>query len=131
MKFAIVVHGTSPTSYAAHSALAFAQAVVRGGHEIYRVFFYHQGVTIAGNSQVLPQDEVNVRDQWVAFSQQHDIELTLCIAAALRRGIIDDQEQARYRRPAATLAEGFALVGLGQLIDAGVEADRLVTFGAP
>jgi len=39
-------------------------------------------------------------------------------AEALRRGIRDEN-----------LASGFRISGLGQLVEAGIEADRLVTFG--
>ena len=38
--------------------------------------------------------------------------------AGLRRGIKED-----------ILADGFRISGLGQLIEAGIAADRLVTFG--
>jgi len=42
----------------------------------------------------------------------------VCIAAALRRGIKE-----------SNLAEGFRISGLGQLVEAGIQADRLVVFG--
>jgi tRNA 2-thiouridine synthesizing protein D len=42
----------------------------------------------------------------------------VCVAAALRRGIKDE-----------VLAPGFRISGLGQLVDAGIKADRTVTFG--
>jgi tRNA 2-thiouridine synthesizing protein D len=42
----------------------------------------------------------------------------VCVAAALRRGIVAD-----------SLAPGFRISGLGQLIDAGIKSDRLVVFG--
>ncbi|MCX7902650.1 MAG: hypothetical protein N2483_10290 [Burkholderiaceae bacterium] len=40
------------------------------------------------------------------------------MAAGLRRGIVE-----------GSLAPGFRIAGLGQLIDAGIKADRLVVFG--
>jgi tRNA 2-thiouridine synthesizing protein D len=42
----------------------------------------------------------------------------VCVAAALRRGIKDE-----------LLAPGFRISGLGQLVEAGIQGDRLVVFG--
>jgi tRNA 2-thiouridine synthesizing protein D len=52
------------------------------------------------------------------LAEQHDVDLVVCVAAALRRGIKDE-----------ILAPGFRISGLGQLIEAGIIGDRLVTFG--
>jgi len=67
--------------------------------------------------------------QWQALARDHDIDLVVCIAAALRRGVLDESEQSRYEKPANNLAAGFVLGGLGQLLDAAVSSDRLITFG--
>lgn len=130
MIFSLVIHGTAPTSYAAHSGLNFARAVIDGGHSIARVFFYHDAVRIADGNVVLPQDETSIAEQWREFAQRHQIELNLCIAAALRRGVLNEAEQQRYQRPSANSIAEFEVVGLGQLIEASIVADRVVTFGA-
>jgi tRNA 2-thiouridine synthesizing protein D len=130
MIFSLVIHGTAPASYAAHSGLNFARAVIAGGHSIARVFFYHDAVRIADNNVVLPQDEVSIAQQWQKFAQDHKVELNLCIAAALRRGVLNEAEQKRYQRPCANSIAEFEVVGLGQLIEATLVADRVVTFGA-
>ena len=57
------------------------------------------------------------------------MELILCISSALRRGLLDDTEAGRYDKDGATIAEGFALGGLGLLVDACAHTDRMVTFG--
>jgi tRNA 2-thiouridine synthesizing protein D len=36
----------------------------------------------------------------------------------------------RQGKDANNIAEGFRISGLGQLIEAGIESDHLVTFGA-
>lgn len=130
MIFSLVIHGTAPTSYAAHSGLKFAHAVINGGHEIARVFFYHDAVRIADGNVVLPQDEVSIAEQWREFASTNQVELNLCIAAALRRGVLNEAEQQRYQRPSANSLAEFEVVGLGQLIEASLVADRVVTFGA-
>jgi len=43
---------------------------------------------------------------------------------------MDEDEARRQGKDANNIAEGFRISGLGQLIEAGVESDRLVTFGA-
>jgi tRNA 2-thiouridine synthesizing protein D len=42
---------------------------------------------------------------------------------------MDAAEAKRNGKDADNLAPGFRISGLGQLIEAGIQADRLVTFG--
>jgi tRNA 2-thiouridine synthesizing protein D len=51
------------------------------------------------------------------------------VAACQRRGIVDEGERDRNKKEATNVADGFRISGLGQLIEAGIESDRLVTFG--
>lgn len=129
MKYALAVYGAPGTSQAPQSALNFAKAVIARGHEIYRVFFYQDGVHVASTLTTPPQDESNLSAQWQAFITEHNLDAVVCIAAALRRGIVDETEAKRYHLPAANLADNHELSGLGQLMDASQEADRLITFG--
>lgn len=130
MNYSIAIYGGPYSDQSAHSALHFARAVLKREHSIQRVFFYHDGVY---NSSALispPQDEANVPAQWQQLAKEHDIELVVCIAAAVRRGLLDEKESKRYSKVTHNLADGFTLSGLGQLIDAGMTCDRLITFGA-
>lgn len=129
MNFAIVVHGAPYSSEACLSALNFAKAVLASGHSINRVFFYHDGVYTANNLIAPPQDETPVGEQWQAFGIGNNIELIACIASCLRRGILDETEADRYEKSGSNIAPGFTISGLGQLIDASINADRVVTFG--
>lgn len=129
MKFAIVVHGAPYSSEAAQSALHFARAVKARGHDLYRVFFYHDGVYNGSALMAPPQDEPDLGEQWRTLAAD-GTELIICIASSLRRGVLDETEANRYDKPASNLASGFTISGLGQLIDAALSADRLVTFGA-
>ena len=130
MKFALAVYGGPQSSEASASGLRFARAAAEAGHDIVRVFFYHEGVSVANSSAVPPQDEQHTAAEWRALAAEHEFELAICIASALKRGIVDANEQQRYDTPAATLLPGFEIVGLGQWIDAVLEADRMVTFAA-
>ncbi len=129
MKFAILVNEGPYTHQASDSAYHFTEALLRAGHEIVRVFFYHDGVNNGTRLSVPPQDDRNISERWSALAQQHDVELILCVAAAQRRGLLDDDEAKRAGKDSNNIAEGFQISGLGQLIDAGIQADRLIAFG--
>ena len=128
MKFAIALYAAAhaPSS---RRALRFAEAVVAGGHEIVRLFFYQDGVHSASSNIVTPQDEPDLAQQWAAFVTQHQLDGVVCIAAALRRGVLNDAEATRYQRSAVNLKAPWDLSGLGQLHDAIQTADRLICFG--
>jgi tRNA 2-thiouridine synthesizing protein D len=115
---------------AADSAYQFAKAALAKGHEIFRVFFYHDGVNNATRLAVPPQDDRNITQRWTELQKEHNLDLVVCIAAAQRRGLMDEDEAKRQGKDANNIAEGFRISGLGQLIEAGIECDRLVTFGA-
>jgi len=128
MKFAIALFSAAhaPSS---RRALLFAQAALAGGHEIVRLFFYQDGVYNASASVVTPQDELDLPKQWRAFVSEHQLDGVVCIAAALRRGVLDEEEAGRYQRDAVAVGAPWELSGLGQLHDAVQDADRLICFG--
>ncbi|MEO8081577.1 MAG: sulfurtransferase complex subunit TusD [Caldimonas sp.] len=118
MKFALLVSEGPYTHQASDSAYQFAAAALAKGHEVQRVFFYHDGVYNASRLTEPPQDDRHIVNRWSALAAAHKLDLVVCVAAALRRGIKDE-----------LLAPGFRISGLGQLVDSGIKADRLVTFG--
>ena len=128
MKFAIALFAPAhaPSS---RRALRFAQAALDGGHEIVRLFFYQDGVHSASGNVVSPQDELDLPREWREFVQQHQLDAVVCIAAALRRGVLNEEEAQRYGKPAANLWAPWELSGLGQLHEAAQLADRLISFG--
>lgn len=130
MKFAIAVHGAPFSTEASATALRFVRAALDSGHQISRVFFYHDGVHSGSALAVAPQDEAEAVAGWVELSDAHQVELTVCISAAAKRGLVDEAERRRLDLPGANLHPAFTLVGLGQLIDAIVTSDRFVTFAA-
>ena len=118
MKFSILVSEGPYTHQSSDTAYQFAKAVLARGHEIFRIFFYHDGVNNATRLTTPPQDDRNIVNRWSKLAADHQVDLVVCVAAALRRGIKDE-----------VLAPGFRISGLGQLVDAGIKSDRLVTFG--
>lgn len=129
MNIALLVTA-APHQENAWQALAFARAALAAGHAVPRVFFYGDGAA-HGNALLLPpQDEAHVSRDWAALAAAHGIELVVCIAAALKRGVMDADTAAREEMPVANLAPGYTISGLGQLTEAMIEADRLVSFPA-
>ena len=128
MKFAIAVFSPAhaPSS---RRALRFAQAALAGGHEIVRLFFYQDGVHSASGNIVTPQDELDLPAEWRAFVSAQQLDAVVCIAAALRRGVLNAEEAQRYQRPAVNPPAPWELSGLGQLHEAAQGADRLMCFG--
>jgi tRNA 2-thiouridine synthesizing protein D len=130
MNFAIAIHGDAAASESPRLALRFARAALAKGHRIHRVFFYHAAVSLANALAVQPQGETDPAADWVQFATEHDVELAVCVAAALRRGILSADDADRYERICSNVKAPFQIVGLGQMIEAAIEADRFVTFCA-
>lgn len=130
MDIALLVYGSPHSSQASATALRFSKAALAQGHQIYRVFFYGDAVYSANALNTPPQDEADLRSQWQQLAEQHELDLVVCIAAALRRGVINAEEAERFGKTGDNLSQGFTLSGLGQLADASQQADRLVTFGS-
>ncbi|WP_299592497.1 sulfurtransferase complex subunit TusD [uncultured Microbulbifer sp.] len=129
MQFTLVVYGAPHSSEGAATALRFARALLQSGHAIYRVFFYSDGVHNGSALAAPPQDEQDLLSQWQALERNHKLDLTICIAAAQRRGVLSPSEASRLEKTSGNLADGFELAGLGQLAEASAVSDRVVTFG--
>ena len=111
MKITVCVH--DPNN---EHAPRFVSAALAAGHEIPLVFFYHDGVRVAeaGSSAAILR-------AWHTLHLRHGLELAICIGAATRRGVASETDRSR-------VDEHFQVVGLGQLIGALADSDRLVTF---
>jgi tRNA 2-thiouridine synthesizing protein D len=129
MKLSVLVNEGPYQHQSADTAIQFTKAALEKGHEIFRVFFYHDGVNNGTSYAVPPQDDRNIAEQWGSLAKEYNLDLVICIAAAQRRGILDENESKRQGKGGFNIAEGFRISGLGQLIEAGIQSDRLVIFG--
>ncbi len=129
MKYGILVNEGPYQHQASDTAYQFAKAALEKGHEIFRVFFYHDGVNNGTRFGVPPQDDRNITVRWTEMAEQHGVDMVICIAAAQRRGLLDEGEAKRQGKDGDNIAPGFRISGLGQLIEAGIQCDRLVVFG--
>lgn len=128
MIFSLAIYAP-PSSQASYSAYQFARAVLEQGHSLYRLFFYHDAVYQGSELICTPQGEFDLSNTWRRLQEDYEIDVVFCIAASLKRGVIDENEASRYEKNTFNLSEKFELSGLGQLLDAAVMSDRLVTFG--
>lgn len=128
MRFCILVQ-SPPSSSGAFSALQFTTAALKKGHEVIRVFFSGEAVGVANANNTYPQDERDLGKEWSQLAQQHQLDLVVCVSAALKRGVLDEGEAQRYEKNLATILPAFTISGMGQLIESATLADRIVTFG--
>ncbi|MGZ8216318.1 sulfurtransferase complex subunit TusD [Methylomagnum sp.] len=110
MRYAIQINTGPGQSQSAHTAYQFIHAALAAGHEVIRVFFYHEGV----------HHGFGEGSDWSGLARQHGVDLVLCVSAAERRGLSPTS---------ANPAEGFRVGGLGQWMDACLKADRVMVFG--
>jgi tRNA 2-thiouridine synthesizing protein D len=128
MIFSLAIY-SPPSSQASFSAYRFAESLLEQGHQLHRVFFYHDGAYAGSELQCTPQDELDLTKSWELLKTKYDLDIVVCIAAGLKRGILNEEEAARYEKSSSNLSESMDLSGLGQLIEASIISDRLVSFG--
>jgi tRNA 2-thiouridine synthesizing protein D len=129
MKFGIQINEGPYTHQSSDTAYQFTKAALEKGHEVFRVFFYHDGVYNGSRLTTPPQDDRHIVNRWTELAKKYDLDLVVCVAAAQRRGMVDEDEMKRHGKDANNLAPHFRISGLGQLVEAGIQSDRLVVFG--
>lgn len=110
MHFSIVVMGHPEKGESSRSAWKFCCAALEKKHQLIRVFFLHDAT-----DQAFIENDLS--EAWRALSRQFEFDLDVCVTAMEKRGKTDDD-----------LLEGFTARGLGQLVDATIQADRMITF---
>lgn len=125
MDYVLAIKSPVYGSQGAYLAYQVAEELLQAKHNIRQVFFFQEGVSNA-NALVNPaSDEINLIEKWQKLAELHRLQLHLCIAAAQRRGIVDEQTSSSAT---TNLAQGFTLAGLGEFSQAVLKADRLITF---
>ncbi len=109
MKFALVVLGAPESGLCHFRAQGFARALGAANARLTRVFFYGDGVRAAA------AENVTSIEAWSEIAASQDCELVLCSASAESHGVL---------LPPAP----FTLMGLGALMEAGHDCDRIMSF---
>lgn len=129
MVFSILVLGAPFDSQSAYSAFRFTEAALESGNTIYRVFFYQNGIHNSSAIATPPQDEFDLYKGWQALQEKYSLDYVTCIAAAARRGLLNENEARRHNKAHSNMAKEFELSGLGQLVEATALSDQVITFG--
>ncbi len=129
MQHTLLITGSPYQSKACHTALRFVKtALTLQPDSIKGVFFYEDAVLIGNQLNQPPRDEINLTKAWQTVAQEHNIPLYLCIAAAVRRGVVSEDESRRYELTQHSLAEHFQLEGLGTLVDLMNTTNKVIQF---
>ena len=128
LTYTLVVNGPVYGDQSARSAYQFANALVARGHTLVSVFFYKEGVTNGSTLTVPANDEFDLVKGWQRLAKEHGVRLETCVAAALRRGILSEEESSLHGLGCHNLAAGFEQAGLGSLAEAMLVQDRVVQF---
>lgn len=128
MHFCLLILG-APGSSTTRSAYRFAQATLSQGHQISRLFFYHDGVHNASALTSPPRDEEHPSSDWAHLIREHQIAATVCVASGVRKGMVDDTQAQRFGHPQGNTRPEFEVAGLSDLVGAAADADRVITFG--
>lgn len=128
LDYCIMVTGPGYGNQRSSSALQFAQALLACGHHLGTVFFYQEGVANANRLSAPASDEADLVRAWYGLAQQHQVALHVCVAAALRRGVIDAAQAALLNLGGENLQTGFEFSGLGTLARAVLICDRFIQF---
>lgn len=128
LRYSILVTGAPYGTQQASAAYQFSLALLARGHQLHSLFFYREGV-LNGNQLTVPaSDELDLVRLWQRLAADHQVKLNVCVAAALRRGVIDNNEARQQEGVQANLQPGFSMSGLGSLAQASLSCDRLVQF---
>ena len=128
LSYTLVITGAPWASQAPQTALNVAQELINANHRIDRVFLYGEGIHLASALSTPPSDEKHWPEAWSEFLTTHSIPAVACVASALRRGLVDEAEQARYELPASNLRAPFEIAGLGEWVEGSIQSDRVIYF---
>lgn len=128
LNYVLVVTGPIYGKQSSLSAYRFAKALMEKNHRLERVFFYQEGVSNASSLTLPASDEFDLAAAWKKLSQERGIALEICVAAALRRGLVNAAEAKQHGLLGFNMSGNFDLVGLGGLSESLINADRIVQF---
>lgn len=93
-----------------------------------RLFLYRDAVMLANRLIWQADDMPNLARAWQTLVQQFGLNAQVCVSSALARGVTDSENAKRHGLDGENLANGFALVGLGELAMALHAAPQVYQF---
>jgi tRNA 2-thiouridine synthesizing protein D len=126
--FSLLITKPSFDAQDAYSAYRFAVAALKLQHRLKGIFFYQAGVHNSNAFQTGHSDELNLHQKWLALAKTHNVPLLVCVTAANRRGIINQQDAVELDIEHFNLSAPFTEVGLGDLVELLNASDRVLQF---
>lgn len=111
MQVGILITAAATEAAASRCMERISALLASPGRTLYRIFIYGDAVQMAkasGNDEHSP---------WQRFADNYAGLISVCAAAAHRRGVITDDNR--------TLAQGFSLAGLGDWVDMVAHCDQI------
>ncbi|MGQ8363712.1 DsrE/DsrF/TusD sulfur relay family protein [Glaciecola sp. 1036] len=97
----------SPTQANATHALRFCRATYASGNKVAQVFFYGDGTLLTLDADGDNTELARIQQQWLALAQEHGFKLCVCPTAGEKRGLCDQEGNARFN-----YAQGFFPTGM-------------------
>jgi tRNA 2-thiouridine synthesizing protein D len=126
--FSLVITKPSFDQQDAYSAYRFVMSAIKLKHVINGIFFYQGGVHNSNSFQSGHSDELDLHQAWVGLSTTYNIPLLVCVTAANRRGIVNQQDAEDLDLAHFNLVPPFTEVGLGDLVGLLNVSDRVIQF---
>ncbi len=98
------------------NALLQAEELIQQQNQINHIYFIFDGVYTANKYIEMPSDEFDLKQAWSDFASKHKVRLSICAASGFRRGITPE-----------TLASGFSMSSIGELVESCNAADKVLT----
>ena len=115
--YILTLHSAPWSSQSVATACDFAETAIKMGKQIKALFLYQDAVLNANNSLDIPSDELNGSQRLQALHQKFGIKILLCVTAANKRGI--NQEN---------LDKGYTIAGLAEFAEMTTATDKVVQF---
>ncbi|NMP32324.1 sulfurtransferase complex subunit TusD [Thalassotalea sp. M1531] len=116
--FTLVVT-TPPHQNRTATVVEIAHALLNKGHQINGIFFYQDGVLNASKTLVMPSDEYQSIKSLAALANSNKVPMHLCITAAEKRGLTDEDSQHN-------ILNFFTISGLGEMVELNATSDRVI-----
>ena len=107
----------------------FADALLSAKHSLHKIFFYGEGAAIGLSSRDIKLITEQSNTDWSSISKRGKTQLVLCVSSALKEGVVDKNAASQSASCSPTIASGFETGGIGSLVDAVANSDRLLCFG--
>ena len=129
MQYTLLITASLSNLSAHRRALMFADALLRAQHSIHTIFFYGEGAGIGLSTRDLSSTLGQTNLNWRSISKKGKTRLILCVSSALAQGILDETASLQSKSFPENIATGFQTGGIGSLVDAVANSDRLMSFG--